>query len=331
MISPGSASASGTVHGDGDALARRRSLDDAQLRGRHLELEAAARHARALGAELDQLAADAAADDLDGVAGTRRAARGQRVGRRLSASRAATRSVAPATKVRSVAGVRLAPQRVQHGPALRAQLAQELAGRLEVVGPARSLPRSQVGAQRLRLAAHGGQALGFLLGGRARGFQVATARLESLDRARDVAALSRQQPLRDLQRARREAVATRDRQREALPDAVVVEPVSRRAAAGIEVEGGDLERRLGERERLHLREVRGEDQQRTAREQVGEKADRERRALHRIGAGARLVQQHQARRTRRAGDGRQVLGVTGEGGQVVLDRLLVADVRRAPP
>ena len=108
---------------------------------------------------------------------------------------------------------------------------------------------------------------------------------------------------------------------------MVRELEARRAGVGVDVEGGDLERRLGERERLHLGEVGGEDEERSAREEVGEHADGERRALDRVGAGAGLVQQHQRRRavTVRAIAAR-LAGVRGEGGEVALDRLLVADV-----
>src|SRR5262249_36820997 len=129
----------------------------------------------------------------------------------------------------------------------------------------------------------------------------------------------RGQPLRGLERARRDAVAAGDREREAVADGVVVEVVARRAAGGVEVEGGHLERRLRERERLHLREVGGEDEQRPAREEVGEDADRERGSLDGIGAGARLVEQHETAGTRGAGYGGEGLGVTGEGRDVALD------------
>jgi hypothetical protein len=65
-------------------------------------------------------------------------------------------------------------------------------------------------------------------------------------------------------------VAARDRQREALADRVVREMEARRAGRGIDVERGDVERGLGERERLHLREVRREDEARAAREEIGQ-------------------------------------------------------------
>src|SRR5262249_56411223 len=116
----------------------------------------------------------------------------------------------------------------------------------------------------------------------------------------------RGQPLRGLERARRDAVAAGDREREAVADGVVVEVVARRAAGGVEVEGSHLERRLRERERLHLREVGGEDEQRPAREEVGEDANRERGSLDWIGTGARLVQQDETVRARGGRDGREV-------------------------
>src|SRR5262249_19717367 len=73
----------GTVDPYGDALPRRRdTLDDAELRRGNLELETAPRDARALGSQLEDLAADAAAHDLDRVAGTRRAPRGGGLRRR---------------------------------------------------------------------------------------------------------------------------------------------------------------------------------------------------------------------------------------------------------
>src|SRR5207249_9781894 len=83
----------------------------------------------------------------------------------------------------------------------------------------------------------------------------AAALLETGNRAREVAALAGEQPLRRLQRTRREPVAARDRQRQALPHGVVGELEARRAGRGIDIEGGDVERRLGEREGLHLGEM----------------------------------------------------------------------------
>ncbi len=121
-------------------------------------------------------------------------------------------------------------------------------------------------------------------------------------------------------------MAARDRQREALPDRVVDELVARRAALRVDVAGGDLERRLGERERLHLRKMRREDDARTALQQIGEHADRERGALDGIRPGAGLVEDDEIAGVGVARDRAQVRRVRGERRQVTLDRLRVADV-----
>ena len=172
------------------------------------------------------------------------AACGHRVGSgppRLLAPRRAR--VAPATNVRSVAasGLCRSASSTARPSARSSRRKRRDASRSSAQRARCRARRSARSASASR--ARGRQALGLRLGGRARGFQVAPALLEPLDGARDVAALAGQQPLGDLEGARREAVAARDRQREALADAVVVEPEARRAAGGIDVEGGDLERR----------------------------------------------------------------------------------------
>src|SRR4029453_6379078 len=73
----------GAVHLDGDPIAwRGLLLYDPQLGRRHLELEPAARDARALWAELQHLAADAPPHTLDGVAEAWRPAKRRRRRRR---------------------------------------------------------------------------------------------------------------------------------------------------------------------------------------------------------------------------------------------------------
>src|SRR5262249_4712676 len=100
-------------------------LDDAQLRRRHLELEAAAYHPCALGPELEQLAADAASDDLDRVSGPRGPAGGRRVRwrhlrfpRRDPIGRVGDERAKPRS-------LRLVAEGVQHGATLRLKLAEE--------------------------------------------------------------------------------------------------------------------------------------------------------------------------------------------------------------
>ena len=259
--------------------------------------------------ELEHLAADAAADHLDRVA--------ERGGGRVAAAaraappRPAAQRCAPpprATKPRSAAGVGPcgAARRARRGPppaASRRNRARRLADpRSSARAAARAGRRAAPRSRRARPRAASASASA---ASRAR-VERAPARLESLDGARHVAALARQQPLRDLEGARRDAVTTRDRQRQALADAVVVELVARRAGGRVDVERRHLERRLRERERLHLREVGREDEQRAARQEVGQDADRERRALDRIGAGAGLVEQHEAARAGGARDRGQV-------------------------
>src|SRR5262249_34350958 len=119
---------------------------------------------------------------------------------------------------------------------------------------------------------------------------LAPALLEPRDGAREVDALAGEELLGGLEGARGDAVTARDRQREALADGVVREPEARRAARRVDVERGDLEFGRREGEGLHLREVRGEGEARAAREEVGQHADGERRALDRIRPRAGLVE-----------------------------------------
>ena len=60
---------------------------------------------------------------------------------------------------------------------------------------------------------------------------------------------------------------------------------------------------------------------------VTDDRDGERRALDRVGTGAQLVEQHKVALTAAVHDGDDGLHVGGEGGQALLDALLVADVR----
>jgi hypothetical protein len=121
-------------------------------------------------------------------------------------------------------------------------------------------------------------------------------------------------------------VRLRDREREALADRVVHELVAGGAGVGVDVARGDLDRRLREGKRLHVREMRREDDARPALHQIGQDADRERRALDGIGAGPGFVEQHEAARRRLARDRREVRRVRGERREVAFDRLRVADV-----
>src|SRR5207245_1727064 len=82
--------------------------------------------------------------------------------------------------------------------------------------PARPLARAQVLGERLGLLARGRQAGALPLDFLAVRLVGAAALLQAGDRAREVAALAGEQPLRRLERARREPVAARDRQRQAL-------------------------------------------------------------------------------------------------------------------
>ena len=122
-----------------------------------------------------------------------------------------------------------------------------------------------------------------------------------------------------LERAGGHAVPARDRQREALPDGVVREAEARRPRRGVDVEGGDLELGVAEREGLHLREVGREDEPWAALEQVGEHADRERGPFDRVRAGAGLVEEHEPAAPREARDVGQVLGVGREGREIAVD------------
>jgi hypothetical protein len=107
---------------------------------------------------------------------------------------------------------------------------------------------------------------------------------------------------------------------------VVDELVARGAALGVDVAGGDLERRLGERERLHLREMRREHHAGTAFEKVGQHAGRERGAFDRIGPGAGLVEDDEAARSRLVSDRCEVGCMRGERREIALDRLRIANV-----
>src|SRR5262249_61549242 len=111
-----------------------------------------------------------------------------------------------------------AAQLLEHGPSLGLQLAQEAPRGLQVVAPARALPRAQVRLQRLGPRPRGSQPAPLPLGGLARRLELAPARLEALGGACHVAALARGQPPRGLERAGGYAVAAGDREREAVAD-----------------------------------------------------------------------------------------------------------------
>jgi hypothetical protein len=134
---------------------------------------------------------------------------------------------------------------------------QEAARLVEVLRPAAPLPAAQVLEQRLGLRAGGGHGLALAGERRAVGLVRAPGLLQAVDgvRQRPALASAREQRFRDLERPRREAVPPRDGQREALADAMVAELEARRAGRRVDVEGGDVEGRGRERERLHVREV----------------------------------------------------------------------------
>ena len=181
--------------------------------------------------DLEQLAADAAPDDLDRVA---RHAAGARRGGGLGRERpprcaASARRGVARRSVRSVAGSGRWRSSSSSG-ASRAprSVAQEAARRLEVLGPAAALALAQLGDERLGLGARGGEpARARLRRRRALVSRSRAALLEPRDGAREVAALAREQALGRLERAGGQAVPARDRQREALADGVVVEPEAR--------------------------------------------------------------------------------------------------------
>src|SRR5947207_7491224 len=312
---------------DRDPLPRRWPLDHAELIGSNLELEAAAPDARALADDLDELAADAAPHYLDHVAGDRRARdatfRRERGGARSDLRLRVAHEVTQGRRVGSL------PELVEQCPAPTLELVQETARRLEILDPTLSLARAQLTGERLGVGARRREPAPLFLGLRTPRLEPQARFLQPGHGARQVTALSRQQPLRGLERARGQAVATRDRQRQALPDGVIREPEARCAGDRVDVEGRDVEPRTGEGEGLHLREVRGEDDARAALEEVVQHADGERRALDRIRARARLVEQDERSGPRRPGDGGEILRVGREGREITVDRLLVAEVGRA--
>ena len=99
---------------------------------------------------IDELAADAAADDLDRVAELRRGAgRRRRLGRRMGRDRRRGLPDEAAERGRLGAGAQL----VEHGAALPLDVTDESARLFEVVGPPLALARPEVGRERLRVRA----------------------------------------------------------------------------------------------------------------------------------------------------------------------------------
>ena len=73
--------------------------------------------------------------------------------------------------------------------------------------------------------------------------------------------------------------------------------------------------------------MRGRGHARAHLARIADHRNRERRALDRVGARAKLVEQHKVALPAAVHDGHDGLHVRGEGGKRLLDRLLVANVR----
>jgi hypothetical protein len=217
-----------------------------QLRGRYLEAQPAAPDAGAVAHDLDQLAADAAPDELHGVAGDWSARLSRHGAERLVARPDLRRALAD--EAAQACGVGLRPELLDERPPAHLEVAEEAARVVEVLLPAALLPRLQVGDERLRLGTGLGEARRLALELRAPRVELGAALLEAGDRARQVLALAGDDLLRRLERPCGDAVAARDRQREALTHRVVVECEARRARPRVHLERRDVERGARERE-----------------------------------------------------------------------------------
>src|SRR5581483_304325 len=172
--------------------------------------------------ELHQLAADAAAGHLDQLADAGRAG-----GRRRNDLGAAPLDLVRRLldEARERLGLGPPPQLLEDRPPLGAQRAQEVARLVEVLRPAPTLARPQVGGQRLGLGAGGGEPGALRVRLRTGRVEAGPALLEPSDGTREVAALAREDGLGGGERPLGEAKPPGDRQRKALPDGVVGEPV----------------------------------------------------------------------------------------------------------
>ena len=117
-----------------------------------------------------------------------------------------------------------------------------------------------------------------------------------------------------------------DLERQAAARRAVVQPVGRRERLGIEPESRRHHALGRRRVRLQRVVVRRRDHHRAAAAEVIDDRHRERAAFDGIGAGARLVEQHQRRQRERLVHRDDVGDVRRERAQARGDRLLVADV-----
>ncbi len=104
------------------------------------------------------------------------------------------------------------------------------------------------------------------------------------------------------------------------------QPVGRGERLHVELDRGVLHAGRAVGVGFQLGVVGRGDRRRAARPQEIEDGARQRRAFHRVGAGAQLVQQHQVAALHRIHDAHDIGHVRREGGQALLDALLVADV-----
>src|SRR5439155_706833 len=149
-------------------------------------------------ADLDELAADAAPHYLDHVAGDRRARdatfRRERGGARSDLRLRVAHEVTQGRRVGSL------PELVEQCPAPTLELVQETARRLEILDPTLSLARAQLTGERLGVGARRREPAPLFLGLRTPRLEPQARFLQPGHGARQVTALSRQQPLRGLER-----------------------------------------------------------------------------------------------------------------------------------
>ncbi|MPM71803.1 hypothetical protein SDC9_118774 [bioreactor metagenome] len=85
---------------------------------------------------------------------------------------------------------------------------------------------------------------------------------------------------------------------------------------------------MHQRKRLDLAVVRGGDRQRATLIEALQNRLRQRCALHGVCARAELIQQHERTPVRLRKNAHGICHMRGEGGKRLLNRLLVADVRK---
>ena len=103
--------------------------------------------------------------------------------------------------------------------------------------------------------------------------------------------------------------------------------VGGREGHGVELHVGVLQARMGVGEGLHFTVMGGHHGRDTTLHQAGKDGLGEGGTLQGVGAGAQLIEQHQAIGRHGLEDLDDVAHVRAEGGERLLDALLIADIR----